>query len=249
MMEVSSTATAAPSSDDETIPQRLPSPSHSPYPPKSEYEKLLECCRTAVTRQEQDEQFQSLLQYSQRLRVTSIYGSSTGTAHAMVAHETIIRCMLTEWSYSQVSTGTNIIDQVLDSCGVMTTMITCSALLKEIVAGHHSSMSVTTKAQASVPLMVQPKEPNGTDAPITTEDKTANPLSHCPLSSHSVVEGCWKTIQRIMLNGSFQDIVEVNQTHPCCNDQDDDISSSGEVAVDLSTIYCYSGVTISSSLG
>ncbi|KAG7349820.1 telomere length regulation protein [Nitzschia inconspicua] len=161
-------------------------------PPKPEYERHLDRCRDAATRQEQDVEFQNLHEYLKNLDESN----GSAMANAVVAREIIARCLLTEWPYSQLH---NQMDRLLDACGVMVTVSTCSALLKEV--------STSTKTPSRTSSSRTETMGKGADDP-SKEDET---LLLSQLPPQSVVVACWKTIQRMLLNGSVGEATDKQQ--------------------------------------
>ena len=107
----------------------------------------------------------------------------------LIQQETIVRNLLREWPYDQLSSYMN---QIFDTCGMIITITVCSTILKEI--------SATTQTTT---ITKDPKE-----------ESTSFPPS---LPLQSIVQACWKTIQRMLLS----------QNHANANDDDDTNTNEG----------------------
>ena len=105
----------------------------------SEDEILLQRCRSAETLEEQERCFEDLAVFLETVEKkesaddTDSHGDVENdvTITALAARENIARSLLTTWPYGQVSAC---MDRVLDACGPMISISTCSGLLKEIAA-------------------------------------------------------------------------------------------------------------------
>ncbi len=148
----------------------------------SEDEILLQRCRSAETLEEQGRCFEDLAVFLETVETresTNDIDIHDGvendmTIKALAARENIARSLLTTWPYGQVSVC---MDRVLDACGPMISISTCSGLLKEIAAS--GSDHRNENQDSSLPISWTPQ------------------TSSLPL--RSIVQACWATIQRFLL--------------------------------------------------
>jgi len=147
-------------------------------------EALLMRCRAAKTVEEQNRCFDELAIFLETIEATSIdksHGANNyeGAIEILAMRETISRSVLTTWPYGHASTC---IDRVLDACGTMVSVSTCSSLLKEIAAYNPSHRY---EDQESSSLLSSSWTPASSSLPL-----------------RSIVQACWATIQRNLLSAT-----------------------------------------------
>jgi hypothetical protein len=86
---------------------------------KQVYEELLDRCRRASTREEQLKAWKNLIAYVEKEDTS------------FPVKECVARSVLLEWPYSQVATS---VDEILDACGIVVTVSTCTRILKELTS-------------------------------------------------------------------------------------------------------------------
>ena len=145
-------------------------------------EILLNRCRAAETLEEQKKCFDDLAEFLETIETRNhndrIDDDEKSTSvRALAARENISRSLLTTWPYVQVSAC---VDRVLDACGPMISISTCSSLLKEIAVADSKNRCESQDSSLSTSW-----------TPYT---------SSLPL--RSIVQACWATIQRTLLTAT-----------------------------------------------
>jgi len=127
---------------------------------------LLDRCRTAKTPAEQKQSFTDLAVFLEHFQSKdkiaravdnnnpsstsySLSPSSISAVKILAARENISRSVLITWPYAQVSTD---IDRILDACGQVVAISTCSGLLKDIAATNCNDDKVSRISLSSLPL-------------------------------------------------------------------------------------------------
>ena len=142
-------------------------------------EILMDRCRTAKTLTEQKRCFIELAVFLENFQ-ERIPSSILSPTQILAAQENISHSVLITWPYGQVS---NDIDRILNACGQIIVISTCSGLLKDIAA--------TTSNR------------NKNDKQSWTSS-TSLPL-------RSIVQACWSTIQRMLLTAKTTSLAKENE--------------------------------------
>ncbi|OEU22467.1 hypothetical protein FRACYDRAFT_232623 [Fragilariopsis cylindrus CCMP1102] len=142
-------------------------------------EILMDRCRTAKTLTEQKRCFIDLAIFLENFQ-ERIPSSILSPTQILAAQENISHSVLITWPYGQVS---NDIDRILNACGQIIVISTCSGLLKDIAA--------TTSNR------------NKNDKQSWTSS-TSLPL-------RSIVQACWSTIQRMLLTAKTTSLAKENE--------------------------------------
>ena len=98
------------------------------------HQDLFEKCRRASTREEQRKAWGDLI----------VFVGNESTSFAV--KESIARTVLLEWPYSQVASS---VDRVLDACGIVVSVSTCTSILKDL-ASNNAAASLTKLSLPSV---------------------------------------------------------------------------------------------------
>lgn len=156
----------------------------------SEVEILLNRCRAAKTLEEQKRCFDDLAVFLETIETRNNHNNeiiddttksvirNNDAVKALAARENIARSVLTTWPYGHVSAC---VDRVLDACGPMVSISTCSGLLKEIANSDRNNRNGSQESSLS----------------FASSSSWTPSSSSLPL--RSIVQACWATIQRTLL--------------------------------------------------
>ena len=98
------------------------------------HQDLFGKCRRASTREEQRKAWGDLI----------VFVGNESTSFAV--KESIARTVLLEWPYSQVASS---VDRVLNACGIVVSVSTCTSILKDL-ASNNAASSLTKLSLPSV---------------------------------------------------------------------------------------------------
>lgn len=157
----------------------------------SEVDVLLNQCRAAETLEDQKRCFDDLAVFLETIETRNNHNNEIidditttsvlrvdNAVEALAARENVSRSVLTTWPYGHVSAC---VDRVLDACGPMVSISTCSGLLKEIAAADRNNRNRSQESSSS----------------FSSSSSWTPSSSSLPL--RSIVQACWATIQRTLL--------------------------------------------------
>ena len=160
----------------------------------SEVDVLLNQCRAAETLEDQKRCFVDLAVFLETIETRNDHNNEIlndattqsviridNAVETLAARENAARSVLTTWPYGHVSAC---VDRVLDACGPIVSISTCSGLLKEIAAADRNNPFGSQESSSSLSSLSS-----------WTPSSSSLPL-------RSIVQACWATIQRTLLTTS-----------------------------------------------